>query len=88
VLVAFALDQATAEESAFIDERLGSPELSDDDVAEIRRIIMDCGALHATEVLIQEFGNAAFAALDLLPLEDLPKTALRKLAEATVSRAA
>ena len=34
------------------------------------------------------FAAAAFAALDLLPLADLPKTALRKLAEATVSRAA
>jgi geranylgeranyl diphosphate synthase type I len=88
VLVAFALDLATPEESAFIDSRLGRPDLTDDDVAEIRRIIVDCGALQATEVLIDEFGGAAFAALDLLPLDDLPKTALRKLAEATVSRAA
>ncbi|MGX9901625.1 polyprenyl synthetase family protein [Arthrobacter sp. SA17] len=88
VLVAFALDLATAQESAFIDSRLGRPDLTDEDVAEIRRIIVDCGALQATEVLIDEFGAAAFAALDLLPLEDLPKTALRKLAEATVSRAA
>ncbi len=39
-------------------------------------------------MLIEEFGRAAFTELDLLPLEDLPKTALRKLAEATVSRAA
>ena len=88
VLVAFALDLATTQESAFIDSRLGRPDLTDNDVAEIRRIIVDCGALQATEVLIDEFGAAAFAALDLLPLEDLPKTALRKLAEATVSRAA
>jgi geranylgeranyl diphosphate synthase type I len=57
-------------------------------VEEIRRIIVACGALQATEVLIEEFGQAAFAALDLLPLEELPKTALRKLAEAAVSRAA
>jgi geranylgeranyl diphosphate synthase type I len=88
VLVAFALDLATPQESTFIDSRLGRQDLTDEDVAEIRRIIVDCGALQATEVLIDEFGAAAFAALDLLPLEDLPKTALRKLAEATVSRAA
>ncbi len=86
--MAFALDQSTPEESAFIDAKLGSPDLGDEDVAEIRRIIVDCGALQATEVLIEEFGAAAFGALDLLPLDDLPKTALRKLAEATVSRAA
>lgn len=88
VLVALALDQAAPEESRFLDARLGSPDLSDADVEEIRRIIVDCGALQATEVLIEEFGRAAFTELDLLPLEDLPKTALRKLAEATVSRAA
>jgi geranylgeranyl diphosphate synthase type I len=88
VLVALALDQASPAESSFLDAKLGSPDLSEGDVEEIRRIIVDCGALQATEVLIEEFGRAAFMELDLLPLEDLPKTALRRLAEATVSRAA
>jgi len=87
VLVALALDQATPEESAFIDASLGSPGLSDADIVEIRRIIEDSGALQATEVLISEFGAAAFEALNGLPLEELPKVALRKLAEAAVSRA-
>jgi geranylgeranyl diphosphate synthase type I len=87
VLVALALDQASPEESAFIDASLGSPDLSDADILEIRRIIEDSGALQATEVLINEFGSAAFDALDGLELEELPKTALRRLAEATVSRA-
>ncbi len=59
----------------------------DEDVAEIRRIIEESGALQATEVLINEFGAAAFDALEALPLDELPKTALRRLAEATVSRA-
>ncbi len=57
VLVAFALDLASPAESAFIDAKLGSPELGDADVDEIRRIIVDCGALQATEVLIEEFGR-------------------------------
>ena len=87
VLVALALDQATAEESAFIDAKLGSPDLGDADIAEIRRIIEESGALQATEVLIGEFGAAAFDALEQLELDELPKTALRRLAEATVSRA-
>ena len=87
VLVALALEQASAEESAFIDSKLGSPDLGDEDIAEIRRIIEECGALQATEVLIGEFGAAAFEALELLELDELPKTALRRLAEATVSRA-
>jgi len=87
VLIALALGQASTAESAFIDAKLGSPDLSDADVAEIRRIIEESGALHATEVLINEFGDAAYDALEQLPLDELPKTALRKLAEATVSRA-
>ncbi|MCP9000166.1 polyprenyl synthetase family protein [Pseudarthrobacter sp. RMG13] len=87
VLIALALGQASSAESAFIDARLGSPDLGDADVAEIRRIIEESGALQATEVLINEFGAAAYDALEQLPLEELPKTALRKLAEATVSRA-
>ncbi|WP_426986628.1 polyprenyl synthetase family protein [Pseudarthrobacter sp. Y6] len=87
VLIALALGQASTAESAFIDAKLGSPDLGDADVAEIRRIIEESGALQATEVLINEFGAAAYEALEQLPLDELPKTALRKLAEATVSRA-
>ncbi|WP_285318322.1 polyprenyl synthetase family protein [Pseudarthrobacter sp. lyk4-40-TYG-27] len=87
VLVALALDQASPAESAFIDASLGSPDLSEADILDIRRIIENSGALQATEVLIGEFGAAAFDALEELELEDLPKTALRRLAEATVSRA-
>jgi geranylgeranyl diphosphate synthase type I len=88
VLIALALEQASAQESAFIDAKLGSPDLHEDDVAEIRRIIDESGALQATELLINEFGTAAYEALEQLPLDELPKTALRRLAEATVSRAA
>lgn len=87
VLVALALDQAAPAESEFIDGRLGSPDLTDGDVQEIRRIIEDSGALQATEVLIGEYGAAAYEALEALDLDELPKTALRRLAEATVSRA-
>ncbi|MFP5365257.1 MAG: polyprenyl synthetase family protein, partial [Actinomycetes bacterium] len=56
VLVALALDQASPAESAFIDARLGSPDLSAEDIHELRRIIEESGALAATEVLINEFG--------------------------------
>ena len=58
------------------------------EVAEIRRIIVDCGALEATESMIEELSNEAFEALERLPLAELPLTALRQLAEAAVSRAA
>ncbi|MEE2522776.1 polyprenyl synthetase family protein [Pseudarthrobacter sp. J75] len=87
VLVALALEQASESESAFIDRKLGSPELDDSDVAEIRRIIVDCGALQATELLITQYADAALTALADMPVDEFSRTALRKLAEASVSRA-
>jgi geranylgeranyl diphosphate synthase type I len=88
VLVGFAINQAGAADSAFIDTMLGRQDLGSAEVAEIRRIIVDCGALEATESMIEELSNQAFEALERLPLAELPLTALRQLAEGAVSRAA
>ncbi|SDX52840.1 geranylgeranyl diphosphate synthase, type I [Arthrobacter sp. yr096] len=88
VLVGFALNQAPAAEADYLDRVLGSPGLGETDVAEIRRIMVDCGALDATETLIAELSNRAFGALERLPLDEVPLRALGQLAEAAVSRAA
>ncbi|WP_370873169.1 polyprenyl synthetase family protein [Arthrobacter bambusae] len=88
VLVGFAINQAGAADSSYIDTMLGRQDLGEAEVAEIRRIIVDCGALEATESMIEELSNEAFEALERLPLAELPLTALRQLAEAAVSRAA
>lgn len=88
VLVGFAINRAPHAEADFIDRMLGKPDLGEKDVADIRSIMVECGALEATESLIAELSNKAFEALDSLPLEDLPLLALRRLAEAAVSRAA
>lgn len=88
VLVGLAINQAGAADSTFIDTMLGRQDLGEAEVAEIRRIIVDCGALEATESMIEELSNQAFDALERLPLAELPLTALRQLAEAAVSRAA
>ncbi|WGM22261.1 polyprenyl synthetase family protein [Paenarthrobacter sp. OM7] len=88
VLVGFALNQATADDAEYLDRMLGNPGLGEDDVARIRRIMVQCGALDATESRIAELSNQAFEALERLPLDDAPLTALRQLAEAAVSRAA
>ncbi|MFJ5957885.1 polyprenyl synthetase family protein [Paenarthrobacter sp. NPDC092416] len=88
VLVGFAINQAPAAESAYIDRMLGNQALGEVEVSEIRQIIVECGALDATESLIAELSDKAFSALERLPLAELPLTALRQLAEAAVSRAA
>ena len=88
VLVGFAINQAPPSEADFLDRMLGKPDLGEDEVAEIRRVMIECGALEATESLIAELSDRAFEALERLPLDDVPLVALRQLAEAAVSRAA
>ena len=88
VLVGYAINQASPAESEYIDRMLGRQDLGEEEVAELRRIIVDCGALSATEALIDGFSEKAFSALEDLPLDELPLSALRHLAEAAVSRAA
>lgn len=88
VLVGFAINMASAEDAAYVDQMLGKPDLGQAEVDRIRHIVVECGALEATESLIAELSDTAFAALEQLPLSELPLTALRRLAEAAVSRAA
>ncbi|MFC8037768.1 polyprenyl synthetase family protein [Paenarthrobacter sp. NPDC057355] len=88
VLVGFALNQAPPTGAAFLDRMLGNPELGDDDVERIRHLMVECGALEATEALIAQLSADAFAALERLPLDEVPLLALGQLAEAAVSRAA
>ncbi|WOH20346.1 polyprenyl synthetase family protein [Paenarthrobacter sp. GOM3] len=88
VLVGFAINQASPAEADYLDRTLGNPGLGAEEVEAIRRIIVQSGALEATEALIAELSSQAFAALERLPLEEVPLTALSRLAEAAVSRAA
>lgn len=88
VLVNLAIEKAPAPESEYIDRMLGRQDLGEAEVAEIRRIMVECGALEAAEALIGGLSDTAFEALERLPLDELPLAALRQLAEAAVSRAA
>lgn len=88
VLVGFAINQSEPAVSAYLDAALGRQDLDENEVGKIRQIMVDCGALSATEAMIDELSGQAFEALERLPLADLPMSALRGLAEAAVSRAA
>ncbi|MDI2036326.1 polyprenyl synthetase family protein [Paenarthrobacter nitroguajacolicus] len=88
VLVGFALNLASEADAAYLDRVLGDPDLAEEDVARIRRLMVECGALDATESLIEQLSKDAFEALERLPLDEVPLLALGQLAEAAVSRAA
>ncbi|EMY33606.1 dimethylallyltransferase [Arthrobacter crystallopoietes BAB-32] len=88
VLVGLALNRATPAERDFLQERLGSPDLDDDDVMSLRGIIDGCGALSEAETMIARLSADAYRALDLMPVDGTVAKALRALADRAVQRSA
>ncbi|GAA1752593.1 polyprenyl synthetase family protein [Kocuria aegyptia] len=86
VLVGYVRALGTETQIARLEETLGRPDLTEDDVEELRAIITACGALGSTEELIERLSRKAFTALDRLGAEAVPLAALRGLATAAVRR--
>ncbi|HEX8780208.1 MAG TPA: polyprenyl synthetase family protein [Nocardioides sp.] len=85
VLVALALEKATAEDAARLDAALGTP-LDTAAVAELRHLIDDSGAHARVEAMIEELVTEALAALDRADLEPGAREVLRGLAAAATQR--
>jgi geranylgeranyl diphosphate synthase, type I len=85
VLVALALDAASPAEAALLDRSLGT-DLSEDQVAELRRIIDACGAHAQVEAVIGELADHAVTALDKADLDEPARAVLRDLASAATQR--
>ncbi|MDN3904992.1 polyprenyl synthetase family protein [Arthrobacter sp. YD2] len=86
VLIAYALSGGGETARREITLRLGDPGLDDDGVQVLRSIIEDSGALAATEALISSHTEAAFAALEALPVDEVSRAALAALAHSAVRR--
>lgn len=87
VLIAMALDRASASQAATIERRLGDPTLSGDGMAELRSVLSDTGAVAAVEQRIDALTEQAFAALEAAPIADAEALlALRELADAATIR--
>jgi geranylgeranyl diphosphate synthase type I len=78
-LLAIATARAGAAGSDLLD-RVGAPNLGDDEVAAIQALMMDTGAKEETERLVDELAAEAVAALDKADLTDDAKAALIELA--------
>jgi geranylgeranyl diphosphate synthase, type I len=85
VLVALALDGATAEDAARLDAALGTP-LAEDLVTELRRIIDDSGAHAHVEKVIGELVTHALSRLDASSVREPAREVLRELAAAATDR--
>ncbi|HRE02453.1 MAG TPA: polyprenyl synthetase family protein [Ilumatobacteraceae bacterium] len=78
-LLALATEAADASQTALLD-RVGAPDLSDDEIAAIQQVIVSTGALDRLEDHITQLTAAAVAALDAMPLTPGARDELRLLA--------
>ena len=85
VLVALTLDGASAADAARLDAALGTP-LSEDDVADLRRIIDSSGAHAHVEQVIDELVELSLAKLDASSAAEPARQVLRELAAAATDR--
>ncbi len=86
VLVALALAAADPADAKRLEDGLGRP-LTDDEVADLRRIIESTGAAQDVERRIDDLTTSALRALDEAPVSDVARSALRDLADAATQRA-
>lgn len=86
-LVAVAMERAASlGEQELLFKSLGNPDLGDDDVARVHELMVQSGALQATEARITELTARALAVLDEVGLAGQAGAVLRELAEVTVYR--
>lgn len=84
-LLARAYAAADEAERAVLD-RVGLPEISDDDIASIQQVMVDTGALATIEYLIVDKTDAALAALDRVELLAEARAELTALAHFVTDR--
>lgn len=84
-LLAMAHERATPAQLGVLD-RVGAPDLSDDEVAAIQQVIVESGALAALEERIVALRSEAVGALDSIPVTPLAREELAALAEFVTSR--
>jgi geranylgeranyl diphosphate synthase type I len=86
VLVAMALEGASAAQAAVVRRHLGDPHLSEDGVAALRAVLTETGALARVEQLVTALMHDALTALDAAPVEEPAREVLRDLAVAATAR--
>ena len=88
VLVGLTLTAANDGDASFVHENLGRQELTEEQIARIRAVMVGSGALEATESMISTLSDSAFTALETLPIPADVMQALETLGNAAVRRTA
>jgi geranylgeranyl diphosphate synthase type I len=86
VLLAKATARSSGRERTFLEERVGRPDLSPEEVERARRLLESTGALDATLGLIEELVKEARSALDPALIPEPAATLLAEMAEVVAVR--
>lgn len=87
-LIAIAREALTPDARAHLDERIGDPDLSAGEVAQLQDLIRETGAAARMEQMIADYSGAAVRALHDADLNQTASQALQSLAEAAIARTA
>ncbi len=87
MLIAHAYATATSAEKKFIDEHLGSADITAATISELQKLLISCGAQEFIETRISQYLATALAALDEIDDPDA-RSALTALAVLATKRAA
>ena len=87
LLLALAMERATGSDARLL-ERVGCPDLSDAEVADVRRVLVKCGARHEVERIIGTRYRDALNALTDAPVPPRVRPMLSELAARALWRAA
>ena len=88
VLIALARTMLTPNATRLLDELLGDPELSAQQVLMLQTSIRGCGAVDEVERIIEQNVRTALAAIAAAPISSAAKTQLAALAETVAKRSA
>jgi geranylgeranyl diphosphate synthase type I len=87
-LVAVAERRATRSQERVLRQHLGNPQLDDSGAAELRRVLLDTGAVHEVERSITRLTSQACSALDAASLDPTARDVLAGLTAAATTRVA
>ncbi|MDH6118843.1 geranylgeranyl diphosphate synthase type I [Kitasatospora sp. GAS204A] len=86
VLMALAVQRASAAQLSTLRSLVGRSDLNDEQAAEVREVLESTGARQAVERMITTRYDAALTALDQAPFPEAVSAGLRRLAQAATTR--
>ncbi|MFT4186424.1 MAG: polyprenyl synthetase family protein [Micrococcaceae bacterium] len=85
-LIAYTIENIDTTTAVYLNNNLGNPELTEEEVTKLQKLIKSSGALTKTEALIHSLTNTALKELQTLKINAEVKAELEKLAHTLTQR--